>query len=737
MGIINRVFLGVLKSSLNASIIAVLIMIIKGLFHKKISPRIHHALWFLVLIRLLIPFLPESNLSVLNILQQNTSNIMYYDHGNDVVSKIDTVKDDLNNIDILNKDTNNSFDKEINSKQLHKTNNNELILSEENTIISNKINILSLIWLSGFLFIAIFILASAIRTKNKVIRLAKVTDVEILSIMDSCKKVIGIDKEIPLYTGDYFNSPCILGIINPCIYYPRNKLDNINKNNLYHILLHELAHFKRKDLLYNLICVLTLSLHWFNPLIWFVVKTMRVDRELACDAYVLNTIGESEATSYGMTIINFLENSSLNKNKHSLLYFNETSCKLERRIKMIKGFKKGSYKISMLTIVIGILISSVTLTDAITPTYNNSVKPINSIEKNKDKVTIFDPNRIENKDILKPNRRAYGDIKKISKVLNFKPKLPDYIPNGFIFKNVILINLNTNKPEMRVWLNYQTQTGPHSSMTFVATPITEPLEKFDTPFLHGYKVTFTKEEISIDNMKIIKAKAKDSFMTDLYYVWQNDGLQYTILRDGASASSQDDEIFKMIKSIKYPEDIKNVSYKNDLKGPRQSLEVYDTYDLVEAVNAIGFIPKLSYKLKESYEIGEISVLNRTRILYNEKDLTKKVFLTVYGDETSNNKFTFEQIKDKDLYKQIKNNNHIKNYYEKTINITSFKLENKDVYKSEKYLEYHDAPDEPYIITYLWEEDEYFCVVSLSEKIENHGDILKELINFKPLDIDSL
>jgi beta-lactamase regulating signal transducer with metallopeptidase domain len=428
MSILNEIFLGVLKSSLNASIIAVLIIIIKRLFHKKITPRIHHVLWLLVLVRLLIPFFPESNLSVLNFL---------YDHDHTVISKIDTIQEDSNNVDILNEDTHDNFNKQNDHTQLEKTTDNEFILFKKDTIINNKMNLLSLTWLSGFLFIAILILISTIRTKHRILRLTKITDVEILSILDICKKTIGIHKEIPLYTGTYFHSPCILGIMNTCIYYPQNHLDHINNNRLYHIFLHELAHFKRKDLLYNLVCVLTLSLHWFNPLIWFVIRLMKVDQELACDAYVLSTIGESEATSYGMTIIHFLENNSLNKNKPGLLYFNETSCKLERRIKMIKGFKKGSYKISMLTIVVGIFISSITLTDA-APTYNNDTNPTNSIHQ----LTGFD----KALDPIYSDLNDQGMIKIWNKEVKLSQELIVEI-NGILadkYKSVIFYTVKSN-----------------------------------------------------------------------------------------------------------------------------------------------------------------------------------------------------------------------------------------------------------------------------------------------------
>lgn len=48
-------------------------------------------------------------------------------------------------------------------------------------------------------------------------------------------------------------------------------------------------------------------IYWFNPLVWLALKKMRIDRELACDASVLNLLDESGYTEYGYTIIHFAD----------------------------------------------------------------------------------------------------------------------------------------------------------------------------------------------------------------------------------------------------------------------------------------------------------------------------------------------------------------------------------------------------------------------------------------------
>lgn len=73
--ILKKIFLRVLYASLTSTTIALLILFIGKIFKDKLTPRFHHILWLLVLIRLLMPFAPESNLSIFNLLPGSKDSI--------------------------------------------------------------------------------------------------------------------------------------------------------------------------------------------------------------------------------------------------------------------------------------------------------------------------------------------------------------------------------------------------------------------------------------------------------------------------------------------------------------------------------------------------------------------------------------------------------------------------------------------------------------------------------------
>jgi bla regulator protein BlaR1 len=100
-------------------------------------------------------------------------------------------------------------------------------------------------------------------------------------------------------------SPITFSFFTPCIVLPVNILNELSQNDIKYILLHELNHYKNKDVLINYIMLFLQALYWFNPFIWFFFGVMRTDREILCDISVLKMLDEDLHIDYAETIINF------------------------------------------------------------------------------------------------------------------------------------------------------------------------------------------------------------------------------------------------------------------------------------------------------------------------------------------------------------------------------------------------------------------------------------------------
>jgi bla regulator protein BlaR1 len=134
---------------------------------------------------------------------------------------------------------------------------------------------------------------------------------EVRRLYRNCLDEMNIAKYIPVYSTVFLKSPIITGLFKPCIYLPIHLISDHNITDIRYMLLHELLHYKHKDALANYHMNLVGILYWFNPLIWYALREMCNDREIACDTSVLKMLKEESYKDYGNTLINFTEKVSL------------------------------------------------------------------------------------------------------------------------------------------------------------------------------------------------------------------------------------------------------------------------------------------------------------------------------------------------------------------------------------------------------------------------------------------
>jgi|LSQX01.2.fsa_nt_gb bla regulator protein BlaR1 len=341
MGMLNIIFSHILYSSLMAGVIIVLFLVIKKCCPHHFPGRVYHMMWLLVLIRLLIPFDIESPYNINNIFPENIRMVYSQDY---IVNQLN----DYSNIEHQN------------SSDFSATAAEHYHIDKTPKSSTWSLDFFSIIWLAGFLSIACFAVLTTLKFKQRSKYFERVHDPEIINLVDQCCAKLGIKQTIPLYKDSYFHSPCIAGVVAPSIYLPPDICTPAHYHQLEHILLHELVHYKRKDLLYSFMAAISAMIHWFNPLVWLAIREMKYDREIACDAYVMELLGEASIIPYGNTLIKLSGMLPRNHTPLNLAGFNENHQQIARRITMIKMFKKGSYKIPVLAaisfILVGVLV---------------------------------------------------------------------------------------------------------------------------------------------------------------------------------------------------------------------------------------------------------------------------------------------------------------------------------------------------------------------------------------------
>lgn len=115
---------------------------------------------------------------------------------------------------------------------------------------------------------------------------SRVDDGGWLSLAQRLANTLRIDRPLTLMRGDRLGVPVTWGVVYPVVLLP-DDADEWPEERRRYVLVHEMAHVKRLDALTQLVGQVALALFWFDPLMWIAVRRMQLEREHACDDYVL------------------------------------------------------------------------------------------------------------------------------------------------------------------------------------------------------------------------------------------------------------------------------------------------------------------------------------------------------------------------------------------------------------------------------------------------------------------
>ena len=144
------------------------------------------------------------------------------------------------------------------------------------------------VWLAGLLVALVPVGLGAASLWRIRRRTCPVTDGCWLKRIEELSIKIGLRRPVRLLLSSERVMPMVWGHLHPKLLMPE-RAEKWSEDRLRVVLLHELAHVKRRDCLTNALTRLVCALYWFNPLVWVVAWRMRVEREHACDDIVIRT----------------------------------------------------------------------------------------------------------------------------------------------------------------------------------------------------------------------------------------------------------------------------------------------------------------------------------------------------------------------------------------------------------------------------------------------------------------
>lgn len=164
-------------------------------------------------------------------------------------------------------------------------------------------DVLAITWLLGAAIVLGTGIAGYRRSMRLVTKNAGLPDEPLRSAIERATRETGLAHSPKTIVSPAVESPAVTGLFRPVLLLPSRFPEGFTSAESRLILLHELTHLKRKDLVVNwLICVLQ-ALHWFNPILWFAFARLRADREAACDAQVLSLDATDARSDYGTALL--------------------------------------------------------------------------------------------------------------------------------------------------------------------------------------------------------------------------------------------------------------------------------------------------------------------------------------------------------------------------------------------------------------------------------------------------
>ena len=333
-----------LSMSFSGGLLILLLLLGKRFLQNKISRQWQYYIWLIVVLRLLLPFGPETNLmgkayQAVDLAIRQTVSLPQ--------------QQPIQNKPVQGPSGGNlapAVEAELDSERLSGPTDDLTAAHPLQDIWALFIDHIWLVWL----VVALGLLIRKITIYQGFIRYigagwTPVSNTEMLDRLSIIAEQSGMKRPIELCVNPLVSSPLLIGFFHPCIVLPS---ENIPEKDFQYIILHELIHYKRRDMFYKWLVQVTVCLHWFNPLAHLMSREMTKACEFSCDEAVLAKMGCGSAQDYGKTLLDAMAAVGKYKENLGAVTLSENKQLLKERLEAIMRFKGRSKTARLLAVVL-------------------------------------------------------------------------------------------------------------------------------------------------------------------------------------------------------------------------------------------------------------------------------------------------------------------------------------------------------------------------------------------------
>jgi len=323
-----------LRSSWQAAVLTGLVVLVQYSLGERLDGRWRHLLWFLVVMRLVMPWSPPSRVSLFNYVHFEhpaggrpanlPASVAFVQPGNPMPEA-----------PVL----------ELTSPATPAASVPPILppfAPKPHLTMPAWPVFLALAWATGMVVFAAKLIIQNVWFRRRLRLATRTTDRQMTELFDDCRSSMRVARAVDLVQTELVQTPALYGLWRLQLLLPRDMVGRFSQAELRYIILHELGHVRRHDMAVQWVMTGLQIVHWFNPVLWFGFRRMAADRELACDELTLSVVGEGEGAAYGNTIVKLLEYCAEHYPLTGLVGILEDKGQIFQRVSMIAGYKRHS-----------------------------------------------------------------------------------------------------------------------------------------------------------------------------------------------------------------------------------------------------------------------------------------------------------------------------------------------------------------------------------------------------------
>ena len=354
----NTILKALLEITIYSIVIFLTILLIKKAFHSRMSFMMHYCVWFILVLRLVVPVTIETSFNFVSLPMHELLEAVSMDN-----AEMQT-------------------EHQGSGAWLPERNKGASIVTppkeRENYSVSAfdgiswQVGLLSLFaGVAAIMILRMFALHTHLLLYIR--KNSNIPNAPTLEKFEIWKNRLRIRSPIKLvvYGDNKITTPALIAAVPPIIVLPENTIMKLDDHQLDLCICHELSHYKFKDHIMNLLLSLLSCIYWFNPIIYLAKKMILRDMELRCDHSTLSQFSAADKRLYANTLLSL----GIGKHKiHALGMSSSTGKKaLEERIVGIFSAPNSSGFVRMLAILIFTILLLTCFTTACQPTPESPV----------------------------------------------------------------------------------------------------------------------------------------------------------------------------------------------------------------------------------------------------------------------------------------------------------------------------------------------------------------------------